>query len=286
VVVLLNATSYLLALNAQLYEDHRWVLTFAVLALAALHRLVVKGLARMEAASLLFSGLALTFVTLAVPIRLEGRWITIAWAVEGTVLVWSGFRVQLRWFRWAGLSLLGIVVIRLFLFPIDAERFALNPRLATWAVVIACLAIASAFSKNSGKLLSPGERRLFELVGLAVNPLAIWTLSMEVWDLFEFMRADVEIDRRLAQRLALSLLWTVYATALIVLGVRRGGPALRWQGLGLIGLVVGKVFLYDLASLERVYRILSFVVLGTLLLVVSFLYQRKSAGEQHLEENL
>ena len=43
----------------------------------------------------------------------------------------------------------------------------------------------------------------------------------------------------------------------------------------LIGLTVGKVFLYDLSALERVYRILSFIVLGILLLAISFAYQKK-----------
>lgn len=52
-------------------------------------------------------------------------------------------------------------------------------------------------------------------------------------------------------------------------------PALRWQGLTLLTLAVFKVFVFDLSFLERAYRILSFLALGLLLLVVSFLYQRK-----------
>lgn len=284
ILILLNATSYLLALNTLLYDDHRWTLTFILLALAALHQWVARSLAKTEAARLFFSGLALTFFTLAIPIRLEGRWVTMAWAVEGAVLIWSGFRVELRWFRWAGLVLLGVAVFRLFLFPIEAERFVLNPRFATLAVVIACLAIVFTFSKRSKPVLSAVEHRFFGLVGLAVNPLTVWTLSMEVWDLFGHMGADVGIDRGLAQQLALSLLWTIYATALIIVGVRRDSSALRLQGLSLIGLVVGKVFLYDLASLERIYRIVSFVVLGALLLAVSFLYQRKLTAEHPQEK--
>jgi uncharacterized membrane protein len=43
---------------------------------------------------------------------------------------------------------------------------------------------------------------------------------------------------------------------------------------------VGKVFLHDLSSLERFYRILSFLVLGILLLVVSFLYQRRAIAQR------
>ncbi len=56
--------------------------------------------------------------------------------------------------------------------------------------------------------------------------------------------------------------------------------ALRWQALVLFGVLVGKVFLYDLSLLDRAYRIVSFFVLGTALLVVSFFYQRRQAAEK------
>ena len=39
-------------------------------------------------------------------------------------------------------------------------------------------------------------------------------------------------------------------------------------------LTVGKVFVYDLAQLTGLYRILSFLALGVSLIVVSLLYQR------------
>jgi uncharacterized membrane protein len=64
------------------------------------------------------------------------------------------------------------------------------------------------------------------------------------------------------------------------LGIQRKSPLLRWQGLILFGLVVGKVFLYDLSFLERAYRILSFFVLGAVLMAVSFLYERKFRRER------
>jgi uncharacterized membrane protein len=231
---------------------------------------------------MIFAGLALTFVTLAIPIRLEGKWITIAWAVEGAVLVWSGFEVNLRALRWAGLSLLGVTAFRLWFFEVPAHRFLLNPRFLTFAVAVACFAVAFLVSRRHPQVLSQNERRAFDLVGLAVNVFALWVLSLGVWEVFG--RMHLGADTRLTQQLALSLLWTVYATALMLWGVRGGNAALRWQGLTLLGLVVGKVFLYDLSFLERFYRIISFVVLGVVLLVVSFFYQQKLAAGRSGEE--
>jgi uncharacterized membrane protein len=88
------------------------------------------------------------------------------------------------------------------------------------------------------------------------------------------------MDVALAQHVALSVLWTLYATVLLFLGVQNKSALLRWQSLSLFGLVVGKVFLYDLSFLDRGYRILSFFVLGAVLLGVSFSYTRKSAQQR------
>jgi uncharacterized membrane protein len=57
-------------------------------------------------------------------------------------------------------------------------------------------------------------------------------------------------------------------------GFWRRSAFFRWQALILIGLTILKVFVYDMSELERVYRILSFIVLGVLLLAISFAYQK------------
>lgn len=281
-LVLLNASGLLFALRELLYDEHRWALTVAVLVLAAAHLAVVEWLParKQEKPStprLIFAGLALTFVTLAIPIRLEGKWITMAWAVEGAILIWSGFRAGTGWLRAAGLLLQGVVTFRLLFFHIPAERFLLNPRFATFAVAVAGFAVSCWFARKNEHFLGGPERGAFGVLAVAVNLFAVMALSFEVWDLFGRMPPDAGVDRMLARQLGLSSLWTVYATGLIFAGVRAGRSVLRWQGLALLGLAVGKVFLYDLSSLERAYRIASFVVLGFLLLVVSFYYQRKLA---------
>ena len=274
-LVLANASSYLFALREMLYDEHRWTLTFAVLVLSSAHLAVARLLPDKKAstAKLVFAGLALTFVTLAIPIRLEGKWITMAWALEGAVLIWSGFKAPARELRWAGLLLHAVVMIRLLFIEISADRFLLNPRFFAFGIAVACFAFSLWLARVNR--IEGTEGNVFGLLGIAANGLAIAALSLELWDLFGRMPSDAALDKGLAQQLALSLLWTIYATFLILMGVRKASPSLRWQGLALLGLAVGKVFLYDLSSLEKVYRIVSFVVLGLLLLVVSFYYQRR-----------
>ena len=127
--------------------------------------------------------------------------------------------------------------------------------------------------------VSPGERGLLGFLAVATNFFALFALSLELWDYFG-RQSGLGIDSRLAQHLSLSLLWTAYASALIAFGIHRKSLLLRWQALSLFGFVVIKVFLYDSSFLERFYRIVSFFILGLVLLVVSFLYQRKVADER------
>ena len=70
----------------------------------------------------------------------------------------------------------------------------------------------------------------------------------------------------------ISILWTLFALGLVLAGILRAVGPLRHLGLGLLAVVIGKVFFIDLAHLEQVYRIVAFLVLGVLVLSGSFIY--------------
>ena len=79
---------------------------------------------------------------------------------------------------------------------------------------------------------------------------------------------------RWTTQVGLSVLWTLYAAAALAWGFIRSRPAVRYAALALFGLAVFKVFFVDLAAVRTAYRILSFLVLGVVLLLVSLLYQK------------
>lgn len=289
-LVLFNGFSYLLVLLVLLYDHYRWSATFSTLALAGVHLMILRLLPaaaaeaqRARITRLLFAGLALTFVTVAIPVSLEGKWITLAFAVEGAVLVWSGFRAPAWQLRAAGFVLFGLVGLRLLTEPLAGGTFLFNERFATFAATVVCFAAALYFARRQWEEVRERERRWFGLLGVAINVVAVWALSVEAYEYFRRDLASelvaVRLDALLARQLALSLVWTAYATALMVLGVRRNVSALRWQALALFGLTVVKVFFYDLSFLSGVYRVLSSIVLGLILLAVSFLYQRRMAAQ-------
>ncbi|HEX8837816.1 MAG TPA: DUF2339 domain-containing protein [Candidatus Acidoferrum sp.] len=282
VLVLTNSFSYFAALYAMLWPRDRWPLTLLVLALSA-GQVTVAGVlpppksGESPLMRFLYAGLALTFATLAIPIRLDGKWITLAFAVEGAVLVWTGFRSVVTALRGAGYLLLAISALRLLVFSLPARQFLVNERFATYAVLIAC--IAAVLFAAQEKPVSAEERGLLGVLAVSMNFFTLLAFSLELWDSFG-RQSGLGIDSALAQHLSLSLLWTGYASVLIGLGIQRRSSLLRWQALSLFGLVVIKVFIYDSSFLERFYRIVSFFILGLVLLAVSFLYQRKVARER------
>jgi uncharacterized membrane protein len=283
-VAVANLFCYLAALRELLWPDHRWLLTAAFLLLGAAHLAVEKSLPQplpggTRTLRRLLVALSLICISLAIPARLDHAWLTMAWAIEGAAIVWLGVRISSWRLRGPGLLLLSVAAIRLLFLEIPAPHFLWNLRFLTFAVAVVCFAQSAAVVARATGETPAHERNLAALLLVAVSGYSLLALSLEVWDLFGRIQVP-GMEHGPAQQMALSVLWTIFAAALVIAGMARKSALLRWQALALFALVVGKVFLYDLSSLQRFYRILSFLVLGVLLLVVSFLYQRRAVGHK------
>jgi uncharacterized membrane protein len=286
-VTIANVALFLIALREMLWPDDRWMLTLAFLAVAAAHLAARQlmpdgskaGSRAKVAARPLFTGLALVCATLAIPAALDHQWLTIAWAVEGALLVWAGARNGSRLLRAGGLILFAITAMRLIVLSIPAHTFLWNERFMTYMIAVACFTLSCIFVCGIAAKFGEAERNAFVALSIAANVYALIALSLEIWD-FLGRAQGLGIETWLAQQLALSMLWALYATLLILIGMARRAAILRWQALTLFAIVAVKVFLYDLSALSRFYRIVSFLVFGVLVLAVSFLYQRRALGQK------
>jgi len=72
---------------------------------------------------------------------------------------------------------------------------------------------------------------------------------------------------------AYSVAWLLYSVALLFSGIKLEVRKVRIAGLGLLAVVVLKVFLFDMNNLNGIARALSFMGLGTTLIGLGFLYQ-------------
>ena len=296
VLVFANSALLLVALRAMMWPEQQWLLTAAALALAAAHLGMARAVPAVAApareageppARLLYAGLALTLATLAIFIGLDGPWIATAWALEGAVLVWSGLRTPLRWLRVSGLTLFALVAWRLLASPLTAHRFLFNPRFAVFLVVIVCAGLAVWWVFRDRDRVAPQEQRWFWLLGIGANVLALVAITLEIYQFFEPPPgASFTRDAYLAAGLTTSLVWTAYASVLLYFGTRQRLAGLRWLGLALVGLTTAKVFLLDFAALTGIYRVVSSLALGIVLLIISFVYQRRLAAATREEKVL
>lgn len=196
-------------------------------------------------------------------------------------LVWLGVgAIFLRQYAVRGdrtaLALAGCVVaavlVKLFAWDLPAwgvdERFVAGPgyslldaglRAVDFGAVIAFLAVAVA--------VTAGPR-----VAEARTLLAVACLST----LFAYL--TLETNSFLAAYYSglraggVSIVWALFALALVLAGIARNFGPLRWTGLVLFAIVSGKVFLHDLASLDTFWRIVAFLILGVVLIAGSFVY--------------
>jgi uncharacterized membrane protein len=104
------------------------------------------------------------------------------------------------------------------------------------------------------------------------------------WLNFETLRfvdwtADSFADVGKAKHVALSVLWGMAGLGSVIVGFARHLRPLRYAALGLLAMTLLKILAVDMAQVQAVYRILSFVAVGMVLLSVSFVYHRKMVDE-------
>ena len=71
-----------------------------------------------------------------------------------------------------------------------------------------------------------------------------------------------------------SAVWALFAAIALGVGIMRNDPVLRWIGLAVFALTILKVFFIDTAELSGVTRALSFLGLGALAAVVTWMARR------------
>jgi uncharacterized membrane protein len=215
----------------------------------------------------------------------EGRIFTLAlvWTVYATGAFLVGAWSKARAWRWGGLSLLVLTapLVLLGLSYYDAAWHVLifNRTLGAFAIFVAALWVVTRTYARSGADFEESSK-VRPFVTVVANLLAIVALSAQAAGYYQ---AQIVAENHpgltlrnleLAQQLSLSVIWGLYASGLLIAGRLRRLLLLRVMGLALLSLTILKVFIWDVSSLDRVYRIISFIMLGAILLVVSYFYQR------------
>lgn len=161
-----------------------------------------------------------------------------------------------------------------------------RPEAIAYAAALACCAIGTYMLANiSGKpvfypdiaglllILAAqqiGKRRLRDAAyfNKAVQGALILSGVLGLWILTGRGAAGVQSG------FLVTISWSLLAFIVLATGFALKERVYRWLGLGILTVAIARIFVIDVWQLDTVYRILSFLVLGVVLLALGFLYNR------------
>ena len=227
-------------------------------------------------AMLLMLGQAIVFLAATVPLLFSQHWITVLWAVQAVVLLWLAQRLASRSLGWGAAALAMLTADKFVLYDLwqtfgfDAGHFSFDDgwshlAVSRWMTHVAVLGMLFVMGRGFGPRKYQGDLALMFRVLFGV--LLVWVLNMETGGLF-----NDYLPR--ATFAAISVLWTLISVALMAAGFVRQTAWMRQLALACFGLTVIKVFFVDMSNISTPFRIVSFMVLGLVLIGASFLYHK------------
>lgn len=191
----------------------------------------------------------------------DGRLLTLAWIALAGALSLLGSHLRSGKIVLASVPVWVVALFRLlFLEPVPFDFVLLfNERFALFAAAALFLALSYLVQRKNPVHIA---MRSFAFVGLGV--LVIGTLLEN--------REFVEDAHY--RNLGYSYVLAGYAMLLLVPGFYFGRASARYSGMVLAGMVVAKLYLYDVWTMTLLVRIIAFATLGVALVLVSYYYQR------------
>jgi uncharacterized membrane protein len=227
--------------------------------------------------STLSAGVAWALLVLAAPIQLAGYRVTITWALEGAALTWIATKLRNARAVHAAGALFALVIARLAwldgrMYPNAVGYLPLgNARFLTFLISAAALWSAAWWARRG--------RYATCWTYAAGHVVLLWGLALETVGWVD--RSVGFQNLRNVATTAISVLIAVYAVILVAGGVFQRHAPTRLLGVALIGLVVLKLYLYDVWLLAQFYRMAAFAILGVLLLIMSYFYSRFRNSLEH-----
>jgi hypothetical protein len=201
------------------------------------------------------------------------------WGLLALALLWAALdhRLNRDDGRWYALVTLYFALNLLFTDALPRRSAADAAFVGSWALALwGGVAVTTALALGLWKVTSlAGAGPVIQAVlWVVAGSLTLFGMTREIQRYFQ-LRSLSAYTATLAAGLAVSAWWLVFAAALVSVGFRRSLKPARIAGLGVAGLAVIKVLVFDLSSLDALYRVGSVFILGLVFLLLAYLYHRQ-----------
>lgn len=139
--------------------------------------------------------------------------------------------------------------------PVTAFVPVFNIRFIAFLTAITA---AIMHAKDSGK-------DIFKYVAILIGFALLHIELNDTIDRFNLINAEY----------LLSIGWILYAGIVTIIGIFRDKAYMKMSGIILCGFAIIRIFVYDLAHVDILYKFFAFLALGIILLILSYFYNKK-----------
>lgn len=303
-----NAESSLLVFNALAFcgtifavtlrfiprEETGWI-TGALSIFFLVHVLLLRGRENTYVCRVFSTGLGALFLGLLIPTVFSGVWLFPLWSMEMVIFLWVSHQLESRRMELGTLILLYITLILTIVFALPSGYILphlkegthvynqshscieyMPERLCRYGIPM----LAGLLACLQWRMRGTSRESIVPLSGMILKILktsfllGFLAVSGEVWLCFTVYAPDARLG-------ALSVLWTLIALGSVSVGILKNNRVLRKQGIMLFTVVVIKVFIFDLGGSDTLTRIISFLILGVLILVGAAIYLQAKRRVDH-----
>jgi uncharacterized membrane protein len=157
-----------------------------------------------------------------------------------------------------------------------------EPRLFLNPVFVAALMLPAAVFMLGRRVAHAGPRAK-DTIQVSAHFLFLVLISVELYQGL-FLTGSPPATRYWIRMALISTAWALYATGLLIVGISRDLRAWRWSALVLFCFTLLKVFFLDMAEVRQIWRVLSFMILGALLMACSYAYSRQERRRRRRNE--
>jgi hypothetical protein len=207
-------------------------------------------------------GMALLISAMAWP----NAWAVSVWGMLSMVVALYGFTRKSRNARYVGI-IIAILAAFYWLAAVApshalAGSLGITARLLSGAFLVAILGVLAMIQKAD--TARPKDE--------AEVPVGLW------WSAVVFLAIVLAVE---VPGTWLSVAWGITGIVLLAIGLSGKIRTARRQGLGLVLLTLAKLYVIDISTLSKGARIVSFILLGVLILGISYWYNRLRAPHDH-----